>query len=390
MAEITTYLSPNGQASTTGAGPARRLLVATVEGMATLSRTDSSTPWSHTSTSLADRHIGSLLYEPVSGKLFAGTHENGGIWVSDDGEGKSWRPVTNGPDRPHIYALAQRNVDGKVTLFAGTQPVGVYRSDDFGERWTELPSIQSMPDRDKWTFPGPPHIAHVKCFALHPTEARTFFVLIEQGGLFKTVDDGASFIELSSYSTPGELAYRDMHRLLINPRKTAEMFLASGEGLYRTRDGGQTWDHLVKRGGFMGYPDDLFFDPEDARTVYMAGVMKTRPNDWLKTSAADPAVLRSADSGESWEQLDQGMQKPIVGSFEAMCQHVWKGGSMFALGSAAGQVWTSENRGSWWNAAAKLPPISKDHHFLFFLPPDSRQKWMARRQSRTAPSTSRR
>jgi photosystem II stability/assembly factor-like uncharacterized protein len=390
MTEITAYLSPNGQNFSEGTGPATHLQVATIEGVATLTRKDGNAPWTHTGSSLTDRHVGSLVYEPVSGKLFAGTHENGGLWVSDDGQGKSWREVKKGLTRPHIYALAGRNVSGRVTLLAGTQPAGLYRSDDFGESWCELPAMLAVPDVDKWSFPAPPHIAHVKCIAVHPREPKTFFVLIEQGALLKTVDDGVTFQEISSYSTPGELAYRDLHRLLINPRDPKEMYIATGEGLYRSHDGGESWMHLMKRGDRIGYPDDLFFDPLDASVLYMAGAAKS-PNDWFRTGQADAAVLRSTDRGATWTELGHGISKPGV-AFEAMCQHVWNGGGqargyMLVVASAAGGIWTTEDKGTTWTkVAAKLAPISKDHHYLAFLPQDERQKWMSRRQARTSPS----
>jgi photosystem II stability/assembly factor-like uncharacterized protein len=388
MNEITAFLSPNGENGTCGSGPATRMLVATVEGVVTLARTDHLSPWKHIGTSLTDRHVGSLVFEPVSGRLFAGTHENGGLWVSDDGRGDSWREVKKGLTRPHIYGMGMRNVNGKVTLFAGTQPVGLYRSDDLGESWTELPAMLKVPDMDKWTFPAPPHIAHVKCITMHPTDPNTYFVLVEQGGLFKTTNDGATFTEITSYSTPGEAAYRDLHRLLINPAKPDEMFVATGEGVYRTDNGGATWAHLIKRGDRVGYPDDLFFDPFDRSVLYTAGTMKN-PGDWFRTGAADPAVLKSTDRGETWVELENGFKKPVGVAFEAMSQHVWNapGGSrgyMLTVGSAAGHVWTSEDRGaSWKQIAVQLPWISKDHHYLPFLHVDLRQKWIARRMART-------
>jgi len=383
MAEITTYLSPNGQNMTMGSGPATRLQVATIKGMATLARKGLGEPWVYVRNSLTDRHIGSLVLEPVSGRLFAGTHENGGIWVSDDGEGESWRQTSKGLDRANVYCLAQRNDGGRVTLLAGTEPTGLYRSDDLGGNWTELAGIFRVPDTDKWTFPGPPFIPHVKALTLHPTEPRTFYALIEQGALLRTTNDGASFVELVTYSKPGELAYRDLHRLLINPVKTSELFLATGEGLYRSEDAGESWVHLMKRGELIGYPDQLFYDPFDRRTLFMAGTTKS-PNDWHRTHRCDPHVLKSHDRGHSWVELENGITKPVGVSFEAMCQHVWKDGYMLALASAAGQVWTSENGGESWSAVeTKLAPVAKDHHYLPFLPEQERQQWMARRQERT-------
>jgi hypothetical protein len=110
MTEITAYLSPNGLNMTRGAGPATRLLVATLKGVVTLGRETPEAPWIIAGRSLADRHVGALVYEAGSVKLFAGAHADGGLWVSDDGEGRNWRPLANGLDRPHVYSLAARRI----------------------------------------------------------------------------------------------------------------------------------------------------------------------------------------------------------------------------------------------------------------------------------------
>jgi photosystem II stability/assembly factor-like uncharacterized protein len=166
------------------------------------------------------------------------------------------------------------------------------------------------------------------------------------------------------------------------------MYIATGEGLYRSNDGGGSWTHLMKRGDRIGYPDDLFFDPFDTAVLYMAGTAKN-PGDWFRTGSADPAVLKSLDRGATWTELDNGFKKPIGVAFEAMCQHVWNSpdgvrGFMLAVGTAAGEVWTTLGKGATWaKADAKLAPISKDHHYLPFLAQEVRQKWIARRQART-------
>ncbi|MDP6173260.1 MAG: hypothetical protein QGF09_03735 [Rhodospirillales bacterium] len=189
----TAYLLPNGESLTTGEGPALSLQVATVEGVVTLNRPDPEAPWVQTEHLLADRHIGSLLMEPGSGRLFAGAHAWGGLWVSDDGRGAAWRPLDQGLDRPHICTLAARRLAGKVTLFLGASSAPLYRSEDLGESWTEITSLLEVPDTDKWTFPPPPHIPHVKFINFHPGDPQTLFVGVEQGGLFKSTDDGESW-----------------------------------------------------------------------------------------------------------------------------------------------------------------------------------------------------
>lgn len=87
MTVTTTYLSPGGQQETRADGPATRIMVATLDGVATLTRATPEDPWVEAGRSLTGRHVGQLLYEPSSAKLFAGAHADGGLWVSDDGVG---------------------------------------------------------------------------------------------------------------------------------------------------------------------------------------------------------------------------------------------------------------------------------------------------------------
>lgn len=379
MPDVTAYLSPNGQPMTRGAGPATRLVVATLEGVATLARETPDAPWAPAGRSLQGCHVGALVFDDVSGKLFAGCHADGGMWVSDDGAGADWRPLTKGLDRPHVYSLAARRNGGDVTLLLGTSPAALYRSDDLGESWTEITSIRDVPDTDKWTFPPPPHIPHVKNIVFHPEEPETIFVLVEQGALLKSTDDGKSWIELSDYSEPDELAYRDVHRLLINDKDPDNFFLASGEGLYRSADAGRTWDQLTRRGERMGYPDFLYFDPGDDGIVYMGGSYRN-PRYWYETGIAESCVMRSTDQGRTWLELDHGLPKPVVGAFEAMTMHSWDGGMMMAVGSATGEIYASEDDGASWTCIAPdIAPVSKDDHHLPFLSEEERRRAMEHR-----------
>jgi len=373
----TTYLSPNGQNVTSGAGPATRILAATLEGIAILERDTPAAPWKLTGRTLADRHVGSLLFEPSSGKLFAGAHADGGIWVSDDGEGRDWRPLTNGIDRPHIYCMSARRTGDTVTLFAGTSPAGLYRSDDLGETWTEVASILDVPGTDKWTFPPPPHIPHVKNVIFHPEDSGTIYVLVEQGALLKSTDDGTTWTELDGYSTPEDVAYKDMHRLLIHPDDADRFFLATGEGLYRSDDGGVTFTHLVKRGDRMGYPDFLFADPADHGTLYMGGSY-LNPSQWYKVGMAESTVMRSTDNGETWTETAGGMPSPMIGAFEAMTLHHWDGGMMLIVGTATGEVYVSEDKAATWTRVDEnVAPVSKDDHHLPFMSEEDRKVAMA-------------
>jgi photosystem II stability/assembly factor-like uncharacterized protein len=229
MTDVVATLSPNGGRTSTGTGPATSLLVATQKGIARLERATGA--WHVAATMLDDVHVGSIVAEPKSGKLFAGGHRTGGLWVSDDGRGKAWRRLTKGLNHEHVYSLAaQPKPDGKVVLWLGAEPAALYRSDDLGESWRELPGIRKIDDTDKWTFPPPPHIAHVKDITFHPAEPETVYVCVEQGALIKSTDGGAHWTQLTDYSRDDDHAYRDTHRVAILPSDPKRMFLASVRG----------------------------------------------------------------------------------------------------------------------------------------------------------------
>lgn len=372
MSEETTYLSPNGQNITQGSGTLTRILVGTLQGIAVLQREKRGRHWSVLRRMLEDRHIAAILQEPVSGKLYAGCHHAGGIYVSDDGAGESWRQINRGLDREHVYTIAARDVGGTVTLFAGTSPAGLYRSDDLGESWREITSIHDVADRDKWTFPPPPHIPHVKNIVFHPTDPQTLFVLVEQGAFLKSTDDGRTWTDLTAYSHPDDVAYRDTHRLLIDPANPDRFFLATGEGLYRSRDGGASFDHLMKRSDRMGYPDFLFFDPAVTDTLYMGGSY-LNPAQWYKAGIAESTVMRSDDDGKTWTEVAAGLPNPVVGAFEAMSLHWWDGGMMLVAGTATGEIYASDDRcASWVCLDDDVMPVSKDDHHLPFLSKEER------------------
>jgi len=379
MTDNITYLSPNGQNVSFGTGTVTRIHAGRIEGVVTLDRQLRGKPWVETARALDHLHVGSLLYDGGSGKLFAGCHHGGGLWVSENGGEGEWRQLGNGIDRPHIYSLSSRVVEDRVTLFAGTSPAALYRSDDLGENWAEVSALQDVPGADKWTFIPPPYHPHVKGVVFHPADPDTYFVLVEQGALLKTTDDGATFVELDAYAGPDDRHWKEVHRLLIHPTEPDLMYLATGEGLYRTRNGGESFQSVHHRGLRMGYPEFLYLDPADHKTVLMAG-SRLNPTEWFKDGIADSTILRSIDQGDNWTEPNAGFPNPVIGAFEAMSMHLWYGGMMLVIGTATGELYaTDDHCRSWVCLYDDAPAFSKEDHHLPFMSDEERAAAMADR-----------
>lgn len=372
-------LSCNGGTVTRGEHAATTLFVATLHGVHRFERDDTDDAWRPADVKLEELHISTLLWEPHNELLFCGAH-NGGLWVSAD-RGRTWRACMNGIASDHIYTLAARYGDTGVALFAGTEPSAVYRSDDLGESWRALGRLTDLPGNERWTFPPPPHVAHVKNIAFHEAEPETLYVCIEQGALLKSTDDGESWFEEAGYSSDDDFLFRDNHRVLITPSNPQRLFMCGGEGLYRSDDAGVHWQHLTTREHRVGYPDAMFLDPRDERTIYMAGP-RAAPRTWGKTGVSDATVMRSTDSGQHWEEIRAGLPDPIVGNIEAMGLYDGGGRVMLVAGTATGEVFACEDAGDeWYLIADGLPPISKGGHYRWFLPAEERARIEARQRA---------
>jgi photosystem II stability/assembly factor-like uncharacterized protein len=356
---MTVCLSPNGFNVSEGSAPADELLIATVDGVARLQAGSGS--WQPAGRHLEGLHISSLLLEPMSGGLFAGVHGEG-LYFSGDG-GHTWEPRMNGLNEKHVFSLASTRRGGQVVVFAGTEPAHLYESLDNGQSWTDLPALRNVADTDKWTFPAPPHVGHVKALAFDPRDEQVLYVAIEQGALLKSTDAGRTFHELAGFAKPDDRAYKDVHRVVVQPAHPDDLFMPSGIGLYASHDAGETWERITDRDSRIGYPDQFLISPLDDRVMFMAGSAGS-PGSWRTTHHADSTVMRSDDGGKTWTESAVGLPHSMRGNIEAMGLGGYPGGFTIFAATTAGDVFASDDQAaSWRQIAGGLAPISKVGHF---------------------------
>jgi photosystem II stability/assembly factor-like uncharacterized protein len=368
-------LSTNGKTISSSDRAPQSLLVATTEAIWEFRRADARSAWSKARDDiLAGHHASALLFEPRSGLLFAGLHFQGGVLVSANG-GATWEPRNNGLQSGHVYSLLVQYRGDKTVLYAGTEPVMLYRSDDLGKSWKALPSVLNVPDTDKWLFPR--SRPHIKNIAAHPAAPDTLYVCVEQGDLLKSEDGGQSWRPLVSIDRPDDKFRRDMHRVTFREDNPEEIFLTTGIGLYHTTDGGRSWERYTDTKFKLGYPDPFFIHPEKKNLMYMVGAGASPNPDWAKAGTANPLFMRSIDSGRSWVEAMKGMPRPVRGNIEAAAMHVSKEcGIELFLGTACGELYTSQDGAdSWTLISGALPAVSKGPHFRHFLSPERREAY---------------
>jgi len=172
-------LSHGGTTIYSNPSPSKQIFVGTREGVVTIERDGAE--WRIGQRAVTDKHISAIIREPVNGLLFAGAF-HGGVMVSAD-EGKTWEERNGGMTQNNVYSLAAQNLNGRVRVFAGTEPAHLFVSGDLGVQWRELANLRAVPSVSKWSFPAPPHIGHVKHINSDPEHPNTIYASIEVGGL---------------------------------------------------------------------------------------------------------------------------------------------------------------------------------------------------------------
>jgi photosystem II stability/assembly factor-like uncharacterized protein len=346
----------------------RQLWVSTQDGLVLFERANSQA-WHEVQRALRGQHLSSILFEPTTGTIFAGAFF-GSIHASADG-GNTWERRDNGLAVHDVYSLACNVVEGKVRIYAGTQPAHLFVSEDLGHHWTELSALRNVPTRAQWSFPAPPHIAHTKFITFDPVNPHVIYACIEQGAFLRSVDDGRSWKELNTVglladkNRPVEHFY-DVHRALIDPRNPQKIYVTGGAGLYITATGGGSWERWTSPDWAADvYPDGFVWNPQNPDLMFVA-VAEHNPQTWRKAgpqARAEGKIYRSDDGGKNWQRLAGGLPASLKHEFGALCLEEWDGNCSIYGGTTGGEVFASDDGGEHWTLIADgLAPISKKGH----------------------------
>ncbi|MGA4541344.1 WD40/YVTN/BNR-like repeat-containing protein [Uniformispora flossi] len=246
------------------------------------------------------------------------------------------------------------------TVYAGIEPSALFRSDDGGRSFALVRGLWDHPHRPHWT-PGFGGMA-IHTVLPHPTVPGDMTVAMSTGGVYRTYDGGvtwqASNTGIRAYFLPDEYPEfgQCVHKIARHPARPDRLFLQNHHGVYRSDDGGATWQSIAD-----GLPSDFGFPiavhPHAPDTVFafplVADAMRFPPEGRCR-------VYRSDDAGETWEALSAGLPE----------DGFWTGVMRDALtvddtpeanvyfGTRSGEVYVGRDGGAHWHRVAEhLPDV---------------------------------
>ncbi|MFI7099218.1 WD40/YVTN/BNR-like repeat-containing protein [Streptomyces sp. NPDC050161] len=304
-------------------------------------------------------------------RLLAGAdspHWGPSVFHSDD-LGESWQeptrpavkyPEYTGTSLERVWQLHPAGPAAPDVVYAGTEPGGLFRSDDGGETFTMVRSLWDHPSRKHW-MPGGGGLA-VHTVITDPRDADAVTVAASAAGVFRSTDGGASWEPSNNGVKAVFLPDQHpefgqcVHKIAQDPVDRDRLYLQNHWGVYRSDDAGVRWTDIG-----AGLPSDFGFavasHPHAANTAYLFPITA----DIDRVPAGHRCrVYRTTNAGAGWEPLTHGLpDEDHYGTVlrDALCVDDTDPAGVY-FGNRNGEVYASADDGeSWRQLASHLPDV---------------------------------
>jgi hypothetical protein len=246
-------------------------------------------------------------------RVLVGTRK-GAFILTSDGKRKEWQV-----DGPHFGGWEIYHMKGSLVnpdrLYASQSSSWfgqvVHRSDDGGKNWQTVGNefvYEGIPGTHQW-YDGTAHpweFKRVWHFEPSLTDPDTVYAGVEDAALFRSSDGGQTWQELAGLRGHGSGPHWQpgaggmcLHTILLDPSNPERIFIAiSAAGAFRSDNGGKSWTPINHGLKSQYIPDP---DAEVGHCVHRLALHPSRPEVLFMQKHWD--VMRSDNAGESWHEV---------------------------------------------------------------------------------------
>ncbi len=312
---------------------------------------------------------------------FDGREERHKLWIStysilwgtvlrsSDDFGKTWRTPEEAPIRfPAESGLSLKNIwqialpeDRPNTIYCGVEPAALFESQDDGQSWSIMRGLFDHPHRPRWV-PGNGGLA-LHTILCDASNADRMYVGISSGGVYRTDDGGKTWqarnkgVRVTFMPEKYPEFGQCVHKFALHPSRPERLFLQNHWGIYRSDNAGENWEDIAR-----GLPSDFGFPilihPQDPDCVY---VIPVESDEFRCTPDGQLRVFRTRNAGGAWEPLSRGL--PQRAAYETVLRDALAADSFdptgIYFGTRSGRLYGSRDNGKSWETIVEgLPPIS--------------------------------
>ncbi len=340
------------------------ILAGTRKGLFLVRRGDGGGGWRVEGPTLEGWEVFHATVDPRDGTWYACANNfvYGGTLHRSKDEGTTWDRIEGiGLPEEHdltlekLWHLEPGHESQPDVLWLGGAPGVLFRSEDGGSTFEPVKGIVEHSTRDQWN-PGAGGMC-LHSIQPDPSEPNRIYVGISAAGVFRSDDGGETWQPRNKGTAadflpdPSPELGQCVHKVLLHPAQPERLWQQNHCGVYRSDDRGQSWERLDRNGLPSGFGFPIALDPGNPDVAY---VIPEKGAESRITPDGRLGVYRTDDGGKSWQLHSDGLPEPAFAAVmresmafdDAGVYFGTQSGSVFALGD-----------GQWTEAARQLPPV---------------------------------
>lgn len=305
--------------------------------------------------SLSHRHWGEKLHRSA---------DQGKTW--EDVEvpqfgGRLFQPGTTASLKK-IWVMQGGGQHHQDRLWLGTEPGGLFLSENNGNSFELVESLWSHPSRmdpNQW-FGAGKDFPFIHSIEVDPLNDDHVYIAVSCAGVFETLDGGKNWHPcnkglIAAYlPKPHPEVGHDPHRMLICKQNPSAIWQQNHCGIFRTTDAGKEWKLVSGTHGFPHYGFALAISHSNPDEAW---VIPAQSDERRIPVALRLQVCHTTDAGKHWTTLN--LRLPPTPNFDLVLRHGFsKMGDCMAFGTNNGNLYTSTDRGANWQTVSHhLAPV---------------------------------
>ncbi len=263
-----------------------------------------------------------------------------------------------------LWAMQHGGHSNPNRLWIGTEPGGLFRSEDGGDNFKLVEPFWNHPSRTQW-FGGGKDYPAIHSIVVDPRNEDRILIGISCAGVFESLDAGENWtvrnqgLRADFLPDPHAEIGHDPHLLLAAPSNPDILWQQNHCGIFRSVNGGASWDELSEKDGPANFGFAIAVANDNPDQAWVAPAVSD-----VHRVAVDKAlcISRTDDGGKTWTAFRNGLPQEF--SFDIVYRHALvASGDEVVFGTTTGNVFHSNDRGEHWTPISNYLPMVYSVHF---------------------------
>lgn len=259
----------------------------------------------------------------------------------------------------YIWSMMHGGIQSRSRLWVGTDPGGLFVSEDGGNNFQLVESLWKHPTRKEGWFGGGRDLPGIHSIVLDPRNEDHLYIGISCAGVFETTDGGKSWeirnkgLRAEFLPDPETGVGHDPHIVVAAPSDPDTLWQQNHCGIFRSTNGAASWQEVSQPNGPARFGFAIAVAEDDPAQAWVAPAHSDGNRTAIKGALC---ICRTDDGGKTWKEFRKGL--PQHNCFDIVYRHALAcSGEALAFGTTTGNLFFSPDRGDNWETINNYLPM---------------------------------